>query len=56
MFPGYLFPALFAKQILICFMAAAYVSLVLYPLHLRCVGDFEQVIVPVLLYLALFVK
>ena len=39
LFPGYLFPALFANQILICFMAAAYVSLlVLYHLHLRCVG------------------
>ena len=35
---GYLFPALFANQILICFMSAAHVSPVLSPLHLRCVG------------------
>ena len=38
LFPGYLFPALFANQILICFMSAAHVSPVLSPLHLRCVG------------------
>ena len=38
LFPGYLFPDLFANQILICFMSAAHVSAVLSPLHLRCVG------------------
>ena len=38
LFPGYLFPALFADQILICFMSATHVSPVLSPLHLRCVG------------------
>ena len=33
-----MFPALFANQILICFILAAHVSPVLFPLHLRCVG------------------
>ena len=36
-FSGYLFPALFANQILICFMPTAHVSPVLPPLHLKCV-------------------
>ena len=51
-----LFPDLFAKHILICFMSAAHVSLVLSPLHLCVLADFEQVIVLVLLFLALFVN
>ena len=38
LFPGYLFPALFANQILICLKSAAHVSPVLSPLHLQCVG------------------
>ena len=37
LFSGYLFPVLFANQILICFMSAAHVSPVLSPLHLRYV-------------------
>ena len=36
---SYLFPALFANQVLICFMSAAHVSPVLSSLHLRCVGS-----------------
>ena len=39
LFPAYLFPALFANQVLICFMSAAHVSPVLSSLHLRCVGS-----------------
>ena len=35
---GCLFLALFANQILTCFMSAAHLSPVLSPLHLRCVG------------------
>ena len=38
LFPGYMFPALFANQILICFMSAGHVSSVLSPLHLQYVG------------------
>ena len=34
---GYLFPALFANQILICFMSARHMSPVLSTLNLRCV-------------------
>ena len=52
-YSDYLFPALFAYQILICFMSVAYLSPVLSPLHLRCVGYFEQVIVSVSLFPAL---
>ena len=52
----YLFPALLASQIPISFMSAVHVSPILSPLHLRCVGSFEQVTVPVLLYLVLFVN
>ena len=52
----YLFPALFANEILICFMSTAHVSPVLSPLHLRCVDWLQQLIVPVLLYPALFVN
>ena len=55
LFSGYLFPVLFANQILICFMSAARIC------HRFCLlcnngvlADFEQVIVPVLLYLVLF--
>ena len=44
---NYLFPAVFANRILICFMPVAHVS----PSHLLLIygvlGDFEQVIVPV---------
>ena len=47
---GYLFPALFANQILICFMSVAHASPVLSPLHLLCV---EQLIVSVSLFPAL---
>ena len=38
LFPGYMFPTLFANQMLICFMSAAHVSLVLSPLNLQCVS------------------
>ena len=38
LFTGYLFPALFANQILICFMPAAHVSPILSSSHLWCVG------------------
>ena len=38
LFPGYLFPALFANHILICFMSAAYVSSLSSSLHFRSVG------------------
>ena len=46
---------LFANQVLICSMSAAHVSLTLSPLHTNGVltADFEQVIVPVLLFLTL---
>ena len=37
-------------------MSAVYVSPILSPLHLRCVVSFEQVTVPVSLYLVLFVN
>ena len=50
LFLGYLFPALFANQILIYFISPAHVSPFLHSL----LADFEQVIVPVLLYLSLF--
>ena len=50
-----LFTDFFAYQILICFISAAHASLVLSPLHLWCVADFEQVIVQVLLLIALLV-
>ena len=56
LFPDYFFPASFANQMLICLMSAAHVSPFFSTLHLRCVGCFEQVIVTVLLYLALFVN
>ena len=47
------FTVLFANLILICFMSAAYASPVANHLHLRVFAAFEQIIVPVLLFLAL---
>ena len=38
LFSGYLFPVLFANQILICFMSAAHVSPGFCRFHLRCVS------------------
>ena len=52
-YSGYLFPALFANQILICFMPVAHVSPVPPSLHYSVLADFGQVIVLVSLFLAL---
>ena len=54
LFPGYMFLALFANQILICFLSVANVLPVLSPLHLLCVGWLWTGHCSGLLYLALF--